>query len=145
MQLMEAKTIFYPVLAQVFFTLLIGIWVAILRITHMRRNRIHPQQLADGSRWDELLRDVENPSDAFENLFEVPVLFYTVAISIYTTGMTDTVFVSLAWTFVLCRVAQGLIHSTYNRIMHRAVSFWLGSLVIFAIWVRFAIQIIWSK
>ena len=141
---MESKSIFYPVIGLVFFTFFIALWVAITRISHLRRNRIHPQALADGKQCDEILSAVENPSDAFENLFEMPVLFYAVTLAIYTTGQVDATYVTLAWMFVFFRVAQGLIHSTCNRIMHRAMSFWFGSVILFILWVRFAIQILSS-
>lgn len=141
---MNSKSIFYPVLALVFFTLFIALWVAFTRIGHLRRNRVHPQALADGKRWDEILSDVENPSDAFENLFEMPVLFYAVTLAIYTTGLVDATYIIVAWMFVFFRIAQGLIHCTYNRIMHRAMSFWFGSVILFILWIRFAIQILSS-
>ena len=141
---MDSKSIFFPVVTLVFFTLVVALWMAFTRIRHLRRNRVNPQALADGKRWDEILSEVENPSDALENLFEMPVLFYAVTLAIYTTGQVDATYVTLGWMFVFFRIVQGLIHCTYNGIMHRAMSFWFGSVILFILWIRFAIQILSS-
>jgi hypothetical protein len=139
----ESKIIFYPVFAQVLLTYGVGVHLAVARSRAFRNaKKFHPQQLADSQKWDEILKDAENPSDAFENLFEVPVLFFAAVLALYVTGKSDSFYVAMAWIFVLCRAVQAWVHCTSNVIMVRAMAFWLGSVVLFAIWARLAIQII---
>lgn len=138
---MSPKSIFHPVFALVIFTAIIGLWTFFSRVFVLRRKRIRAQALADGSKWDQILQDVENPSDAFMNLFEVPVLFYAVTLAIFVTGKVSPYFVATAWVFVGLRIAQALIHCTYNQIAHRAAVFLLGFVVVISMWVQFMIRL----
>jgi len=123
----------------VFLTGAVGLRLMLARMTVLRKNRVHPQALADGSKWDEILRDAENPSDAFENLFEIPVLFYALLLAVSVTQQVDRFYIFGAWAFVFLRVVQAYIHCTYNRITHRAYAYWLGCFFLFAMWIRFGI------
>jgi len=138
---MTPKSIFLPVCALVAFTFGVGLLVMWTRVSVLRRKRVSAQALADGNKWDSLLSEVENPSEAFVNLFEVPVLFYTIVLAVFVTGQVDQFYVNAAWIFVFFRVLQGLVHCTYNKIIHRAAAFWLGSAVIMVMWIRFAIRL----
>src|SRR6266496_2630960 len=97
---MEPKSIFLPVCGQVLLTLVVWIWLYITRIGAMKRKQIHPQALADSTKFDELLKDVANPSDNFENLFEMPVLFYIAVLVIFSAGFVDNLYIVWAWLFV---------------------------------------------
>jgi len=141
---MESKAIFLPVCAQVCLTFAVWIWLYVTRLGTMKRKRIHPQVLADEKRSQELLKDVVNPSDNFENLFELPVLFYVAALVIFVTGLTDDLYILGAWAFVVFRVLHSLIHCTYNKIVHRFNAYLASSLVLWAMWIRIAIQLIKS-
>ncbi len=70
----------------------------------------------------------------YANLFEVPVLFYIVAILIITQGVQSTPFVLLAFGFVLSRVAQAWIHITYNHVPHRMLAFGASVTCIVSLW-----------
>ncbi|WP_413699074.1 MAPEG family protein [Psychromonas sp. KJ10-10] len=72
----------------------------------------------------------------FNNLFEVPVLFYVVCtlyiileIESYTAGV-------IAWLFVIFRCAQAYIHITYNHLRHRMLTFSGSVLCVFALWIN---------
>lgn len=139
---MESRAIFLPVCAQVCLTFGVWIWLYVTRVGTMKRKRIHPQVLADEKRAQELLKDVVNPSDNFENLFELPVLFYVAALLIFVTGLTDGPYILGAWAFVALRALHSLIHCTYNKIMHRFYAYLASSLVLWVMWIRVAIQLI---
>ena len=143
---MTPNSIFYPVCALVFFTGLVAVRLFQGRITAVRSKRVHPEQLKDGKKWDETFSGTaEDISDAFENLFEIPVLFYVVAISVYVTHLTDGFYVSCAWAFVFFRVVQGVVHCTNNIIRWRMMAFFLGLFVLFTMWGRFAFQLALSQ
>lgn len=139
---MDPKAILLPVCGQVLLTLLVWIVLYITRVGTMKRKRIHPQVLADESQSQILLKEVVNPSDNFENLFELPVLFYVVAVIISTNGVTDLTYVVLAWGFVGFRAIHSLIHCSYNKIMHRFYAYLVSSLILWGMWARLAWQIL---
>lgn len=126
--------------ALVLFVFLAGTFLSFARIMIVRKSRAGVQELFDGDD-AAALKSQENLSDAFENLFEVPVLFYALVVSLYATQLVDPIFIAGAWAFVFFRLVQGVIHSTYNTILHRATAFWFGCLVLFAMWVRFALEL----
>lgn len=137
------KTIFVPLLAQVALTFLVWIFMYYERITLMRRKRIDPERLKlAGAEADELLREADQSSDNFVNLFEVPVLFFVAVLTIYVAGLTDAMHVNLAWAFVVLRAIHSLIHCTYNRVMHRFTFYALSTLTLIGIWVKIATQIL---
>lgn len=137
------SAIFVPLLAQVGLTFLVWIFMYYERITLMRRKRIDPERLKlAGAEADELLREADQSSDNFVNLFEVPILFFVAILTIHVAGLTDRAFVNLAWLFVTLRAVHSLIHCTYNRVMHRFAAYALSTFVLIWIWGRVAAQIL---
>jgi hypothetical protein len=139
---MDSKAILLPVCAQVWLTFLVWIWMFISRIGAIRRSRVNIQALAEPSRADAVFKDAVNPSDNFENLFELPVLFYVAMVILFVLGFTDQMYVWAAWVFVAFRALHSLIHCTSNRIRHRFNAYFAGSLVLWAIWIRITIQLV---
>src|SRR4051812_718245 len=106
-----------PLCAMVLLTFLVWVWMYYLRLTTIRKSGKNPQVLADEAKAQALLKDVVNPSDNFENLFEMPVLFYVAALTVLQAGLVDDIFIRMAWAFVGLRGVHSLIHCTYNRIV----------------------------
>ncbi|MCP5334250.1 MAG: MAPEG family protein [Oceanospirillaceae bacterium] len=72
----------------------------------------------------------------FNNLFEVPVLFYAASILAIVMHVDNQSMVMLAWAFVICRLVHAIIHMTYNHPLHRLASFTVGCCVVLAMWVQ---------
>ena len=138
---MESKAIFLPLCAQVIVTLLVWIWMYITRIGTLWRSGVDTQELADESRSQEILKAVVNPSDNFENLFELPVLFYVAILVIFSAHLADDFYLKAAWAFVALRAIHSFIHCTYNRIIHRFTAYALGAVVLWVIWIRIVGQL----
>lgn len=81
------------------------------------------------------------PARHFVNLFEVPVLFYAACFAAMILQLNGFVMTLLAWSFVACRVAQAIIHMTYNNIRHRMTVFFLGFLVVLTMWT---LLVVWA-
>jgi hypothetical protein len=139
--MMPAHSIFLPLCAQVLLTFAVWLWMYVARIGEIKRHRVPIQELADPAREQAVFRDAANPSDNFENLFELPTLFYVAAIVIFVAGLNDAFYVWAAWAFVGFRALHSLIHCAYNRILPRFYAYFVGSLVLWAIWARIALQI----
>ena len=125
-----------PLCAMVLLTFLVWVWMYATRLTKIAKSGKDPQILADEAKATALLKDVVNPSDNFENLFEMPVLFYAAILTLVASGQGDLTFVAAAWAFVALRGVHSLIHCTYNRIVHRFAAYALSSLVLWAMWAR---------
>lgn len=136
MPVVAAHPLVLPLLAMVVLTLVVWLRLYMVRIPEMRRSRIDPQQLA-GSADKHLLKDTR-ASDNFINLFEVPVLFYVLALATIQAGVHDGMLDLLAWTFVGLRAVHSAIQCSYNRVMHRFIVYALATLALFAFTARLA-------
>lgn len=139
---MDKRLVLLPAIALVLLTLIVWCRVFVTRVGEMRRRRIAPQALSSRVRTRELLADVAGPADNFSNLFEVPVLFYTLTVLLYVTGIADRLLLTLAIVFVIARYAHSLIHITYNRVMHRFIAYVIGTLVLWLMWGVFALRLL---
>lgn len=128
-----------PLTGMLLLTLAVYFRLYFTRVPHLIRQRIHPQKLATRSQVKELYisKRQEQVSDNVQNLFEAPVLFYVLCLAIEIAGVTDALFIGLAWFFVGSRVVHSLIHCTYNKVFHRFVVFIVGVLTLTVMTIRF--------
>jgi len=119
------------------------VWLRLyaVRLTEIRTRRIDPQRLA---RADEAVKLLENNSaaDNLRNLFEIPVLFFTICLVLYVTGFVTPMQVSLAWGFVMLRGLHSFVHTTYNRVMHRFLAYAVSTIFVFTMWTLFAFELV---
>jgi hypothetical protein len=81
---------FGPFFAMMFLTLLVWVYMYIKRIGFIRSNKISPRDLAVPGALARLSpAAVSNPSDNLKNLFEIPVLFYALALYLFVTYQVD--------------------------------------------------------
>ena len=78
----------------------------------------------------------------FANLFELPVLFYAVTIALFALQRVDGLYLGLCWAFVISRLVHGLIHITYNHILHRLLAYFTGAILLMIVWIRLFLQIV---
>jgi hypothetical protein len=120
-----------PFFAMMFLTLLVWIYMYARRIPFILGARLKPAQLTAS----ELARlsppEVSNPSDNLKNLFEIPTLFYALALYLYVAREVDGVYLVAAWAFVAFRALHSLVHCTVNIVVLR---FWLYAISTVAFW-----------
>ncbi len=138
---MKQNLILYPVFAMVLLTFGIGVWMLRLRFKAVREDGFNPAYflLNRGAKLPDYLAKATNH---YDNLFELPVLFYVAYIILYAGNKADVTCVGLAWLFVGIRYAHAYIHTTYNDLKHRRLAFLSGTLVLAALWIRIMIQTI---
>jgi hypothetical protein len=134
--------ILLPMLCMIALTFGVLIRMFLLRVSYMRANKIHPQKISDRDSSRRVLAAISQPADNFNNLLEVPVLFYLAALLIWLLQLTDGFYLILAWGYVVLRYAHSAIHITYNRVMHRFAAFAASCLVLLAMWARLAADIV---
>lgn len=125
--------ILHPAYAMVALTLLVWVRMYVERLGQMKRERIHPQQVASAREMQARISDTR-AVDNFRNLFELPVLFYVALLVAALQGLSTPLSVGLAWAFVALRVVHSGIHCTYNRVMHRFVAYLSSCVVLWALW-----------
>jgi hypothetical protein len=136
------QSMLLPLLAQVLLTFLVWVYLYITRLREMSRKNIDPQQLAEAGQKNVLLTESLGPSNNFQNLFEMPVLFYLAVLLSLVLLIQDEVLVQLAWGFVLLRVSHSLIHCTYNRVLHRFWVYFFSCVLLLLMWLRLAVYIL---
>jgi hypothetical protein len=134
--------ILMPAIALVAVTFVVWLGMYFTRLRHMRINRIAPNDLGTRERAAKLLEPVSGPSDNLRNLFELPVLFYLLIVLLFDTGHASSGFVSAAWAFVALRTLHSAIHCTYNDVMHRFTVYVVSSLVLWGMWIVFAVRLL---
>ena len=73
---------------------------------------------------------VERTADNYNHLFEQPVAFYVVTLSIALMNNIEPLMVQLAWGFVFVRIIHSLVQLTINIVLLRFAIFAIGWLII---------------
>ena len=84
---------------------------------------------------------VQKVTNSFENQFEIPVLFYILVILALVTKKADLTFVVMEWSFAASRLAHAFVHTTSNYVPARGFIYVSGVIVLFLMWVFFAVRI----
>ncbi len=138
---MAQAAILGPFFAMIFLTFLVWVYMYIRRISFITSNKISPDDLAVPGALARLSPPgVANASDNFRNLFEIPVLFYALALYLIVTRQVDGVYVGAAWIFVMFRVLHSAIHCTINIVMIRFYLYLFATLAAWFMAARAAIS-----
>lgn len=133
---MNSNYIFWPVLAQVFLTLIMFIVLGIRKARAVKAGEVNRQQSALNNRvWPESVIKVSNN---IANQFEAPVLFYVLCSVLYSIDAVGMVTIVLAWVFTLSRFAHAYVHIGSNYVPMRLRLFLLGCFVLIAMLIQVA-------
>lgn len=132
----------YPVLALVFLTFFVALRMGYVRYTGAQRGEVNPRyfRLLQGYDVPAHMRQVER---AYANLLEMPILFYLLAVLCIVLSFSGSTMVLLAWVYVALRYLHSFIHLTYNHTVHRFLAFISSTLVLLAMWIILAVNMIW--
>lgn len=98
------------------------------------------------ARYYKLMQGAELPEHVikigrhFNNLFEMPVLFYCAGILSIVLHQDGPAMIALAWTFVAFRIVHAAIHITYNHPLHRLLAFTLSCCALLAMWIQLVVN-----
>jgi len=132
------RPLLIPLLALVFLTFLVWVFMYVTRLAEIKRKAIDPQSLDTRVHGQALLTDSPAQADNLKNLFELPVLFYVAVLLALVLMIQDQLLVQLAWSYVALRYVHSLVHCTYNRVMHRFIAYAASCLVLMFMWARLA-------
>jgi len=136
------KPILLPLLALVFLTFAVWVYMYVTRLSEIRRKKIDPQDLDTRVHGQALLTESPRQADNLKNLFELPVLFYIAALLSMVLMIQDPFLVQLAWGYVALRYVHSFVHCTYNRVMHRFMAYAASCIVLMFIWARLAAYVL---
>lgn len=129
---MSQTAIFGPVFVTILLTFVVWTYMYVRRIAFLQTSGIEPQELTSPGELDRRSPPgVVSPSDNLKNLFEIPVIFYALALYLFTTDQVDATHLAAAWVFAGFRVLHSAVHCTVNIVMLR-FSLYLVSTV--AVW-----------
>ena len=124
---MDQLTLLTPVLVLVIWTFIIFLIMAFARVSFMN----NPQDAADSKDYkNQLPTWVNRTADNYNHLFEQPVAFYAVTLTIALVNSFDSLIVQLAWAYVLIRIIHSLVQLTINIVLVRFFLFASGWLII---------------
>ena len=116
-----------PVFILIIWTFTIFLILAFGRIRFTR----NPQDAAHTKDLKGSLPDwVERAADNYNHLFEQPIAFYVITISISLMDNYDPLMIQLAWAFVVLRVIHSLVQLTFNLVILRFIIFVIAWLVL---------------
>ena len=131
---MPQTAIFGPMFATVFLTFVVWVYMYVRRIRFLTANAVDPKDMAvPGALARISPPEVSNPSDNLKNLFEIPVIFYSLALYLFVTAQVDAAYVLAAWIFVAFRVLHTAVHCTVNIVMLRFYLYLVSTLSVWFI------------
>ena len=118
---------------------IIGIYTAYIRMSSVRKGLVKVRyfKLMQG---EEIPEIITKTTRQFNNMFEVPMLFFFAGVLYLVLGIESMTGVIAAWTFVGLRAIQAIIHLTYNYPLHRMLAFNTGNICIVVLWVIIAMN-----
>ena len=133
---MEQTAIFAPFFSMMLLTLVVWLYMYVRRIVFLNAQDIEPNELTPLKLAEISPAAVANPSDNLRNLFEMPVLFYALALYLFVTAQVDGVYVLAAWVFVAFRALHSAVHCTINIVLLRFILYAISSLALWFVLLR---------
>ena len=125
---MSAQMVLLPVFVLVGLTFALLLWMAGARRQALVGGEARVRDVALGQpNWPTRATQVGN---SFKNQFELPLRH------------ADLFIVLMSWVFVITRFAHAGIFVTSNDMKQRSLAWFAGVLVLFAMWIYFALRIL---
>lgn len=137
---MSQTAILLPVFIHVALVLALLVATGLARARILRERQLRLADIALGERvWPAKAQQFAN---AYQNQFELPVLFHVVVVIALIIDAASLAMVVLAWLFVLTRLVHAFIHVTSNNVMQRFRAFLAGTIILGIMWVLLLVQVI---
>ena len=138
--LMSVQMVLLPVFVLVGLAFFLLLWMATARTQALKGRETSLKDIALGEpNWPTKTTQIGN---CFSNQFEIPVLFYALIALALPLRHVDLAMVLLSWVFVVTRFAHAGIFVSSNNVERRSLAWFAGALVLFAMWVYFALRIL---
>ncbi len=137
---MSVQMVLLPVFVLVGLTFALLLGMATTRTRALTGGETKMKDVALGEQnWPTRAAQIGN---CFSNQFEMPLLFYILIALALPLRHADLVIVLLSWVFVVTRFVHAGIFVTTNDLRQRGPAWFAGVLVLFAMWLYFALKIL---
>jgi hypothetical protein len=137
---MSAQMVLLPVFVLVGLAFALLLWMAGARRQALVGGQTRVRDVVLGQpNWPTRATQVGN---SFKNQFELPLLFYILIALALPLRHADLFIVLMSWVFVITRFAHAGIFVTSNDMKQRSLAWFAGVLVLFAMWIYFALRIL---
>jgi hypothetical protein len=137
---MSAQMVLLPVFVLVGLTFALLLWMAVVRRQALVGGETRVRDIALGQpNWPTRATQIGN---CFKNQFELPLLFYILIALALPLRHADLFIVLMSWVFVVTRFVHAGIFVTSNDLRRRSLVWFAGVLVVFAMWIYFALRIL---
>jgi hypothetical protein len=137
---MSVQMVLLPVFVLVGLTFALLLWMAGARRQALVGGETGVRDVALGQpNWPTRATQIGN---CFKNQFELPLLFYTLIALALPLRHADLFIVLMSWVFVVTRFAHAGIFVSSNDLKQRSLVWFAGVLVLFAMWIYFALKIL---
>jgi hypothetical protein len=127
---MNNNAILLPVVLQIVLAVETYLSLGWTRARAMKARAVdaHAAKL-DDTVWPDRVRAINNN---VKNQFEVPVMFYVLAVILWQMGAAGPLAQTFAWLFVASRVVHTMIHTGRNNVTWRFAAFSFGLVMVLA-------------
>jgi hypothetical protein len=137
---MSVPMVLLPVFVLVGLAFSLLMWMAVARRNAIVKEGTKIRDIGLGQpNWPVRATQIGN---CFKNQIEMPVLFYILIALALPLRHADLVIVCLSWAFVVTRFVHAGIFVTSNDLNYRSLAWFAGVILVFAMWVYFAIKIL---
>lgn len=130
-----------PVFAMVLLQLIVTILMISGRVGIIDKEKVKINKYPTRSDSAALFAPVEKYANNFQNLLELPILFYVLTILMIVSNTVSPFFLICSWVFVGFRYIHSAIQCTINNVQWRFLAFLASNLALFLAWANFAITI----
>ena len=137
---MSVQMVLLPVFVLVGLTFVLLLWMVGARRGALVGGETKIRDIALGQpNWPTRATQIGN---CFANQFELPLLFYILIAVALPLRHADLFIVLMSWVFVVTRFVHAGIFVTSNDLNRRSLAWFAGVLVLFAMWIYFALRIL---
>ena len=137
---MSVQMVLLPVFVLVGLTFFLLLWMGAARRGALVSGQAKVRDIVLGQpNWPTRPTQIAN---CYANQFELPILFYLLIAIALPLRRADLFIVLMSWVFVVTRFAHAGIFVTSNNIQQRSLAWFAGVLVLFAMWIYFALKLL---
>ena len=137
---MSVQMVLLPAFVLVGLTFFLLIWMGAARRGALVSGQAKVRDIVLGQQnWPARPTQIAN---CYANQFELPILFYVLIAIALPLRKVDLFMVLMSWVFVVTRFAHAGIFVTHNDLNQRSLAWFAGALVLFAMWVYFALKLL---
>ena len=137
---MQVQLIIYPMATLFLLNMTVIMMMLFFRVKAVRERKISPRYFKL-NRGGELPDHLEALSQNYNNLLELPVLFYVVCLAVIFLNLNVEQFLISAWLYVSFRYVHTVIHITSNHILYRLLAFTASCFVLAFMWVKLVLLV----